>query len=158
MGLSGGAGSTIADSFISTSDDGIKIYSDIVIRNVSIEQHRNGAPIQFGCADESGPAKAVIENLTILGVDPQPLYNMAPFSWQGGTGGCRDVTVTGLKVRVPGKQYDEILKTWQPMALFALKPATCTLNITLVDADTDGLALGLRNTAGVLTVNGKRLP
>jgi len=77
-GFAGAAGSTLTDTFISTSDDAIKVYRDMTVRNVTIEQRRNGAPIQLGWGGEPGPAKVTIENLTIRGVDPQGLYNMAP--------------------------------------------------------------------------------
>ena len=156
-GFIGAAGSTITDSLISTSDDGIKVYRDITIKNVTIEQHRNGAPIQFGWGGESEPAKATIENLTIKGVDPQQLYNMAPFTWEGGTTGSREVTVTGLKVILPGKLHDESAKIWRSMGLFELKPKRCTLNITILDAEAKGLGLGIRNTLGTITMNGTTL-
>ncbi len=156
-GFIGAAGSTITDSLISTSDDGIKIYRDVTIKNVTIEQHRNGAPIQFGWGGESGHAKATIENLTIKGVDPQQRYNMAPFTWEGGTSGARDVTITGLKVNLAGKVYDESTQSWLPIGLFELKPKGCTLHLTIVHAETDGLGLGIRNTLGTVTMNGTTL-
>lgn len=156
-GFIGAAGSTIADSLISTSDDGIKVYRDITIRNVTIEQHRNGAPIQFGWGGESEPARANIENLTIKGVDPQQLYNMAPFTWESGDIGSREVTVSGLKVILPGRLYDERAKSWRSMGLFELKPKGCTLNITIVDAEAKGLGIGIRNTLGTITLNGTTL-
>jgi hypothetical protein len=156
-GFIGAAGSTITDSLISTSDDGIKVYHDITIKNVTIEQHRNGAPIQFGWGGESEPARATIENLTIKGVDPQQLYNMAPFTWEGGATGSREVTVTGLKVILPGKLYDENAKSWRSMGLFELKPKKCTLNMTIVDAEAKGLGIGIQNTLGTITMNGTKL-
>jgi hypothetical protein len=156
-GFIGAAGSTITDSLISTSDDGIKVYRDITIKNVTIEQHRNGAPIQFGWGGESGPARASIENLTIKGVDPQQRYNMAPFTWEGGTTGIREVTVTGLKVDLPGQLYDESAKSWRPMGLCELKPKGCRLNLTIVDAEAKGLGPSIRNTPGTITMNGTTL-
>jgi hypothetical protein len=156
-GFIGAAGSTIMDSFISTSDDGIKVYHDMTIRNVTIEQHRNGAPIQFGWGGESGHAKAIIENLTIKGVDEQQRYNMAPFTWQGGTTGTREVTITGLKVYLAGKLYDEKIKGWRPIGLFKLRPKGCTLNFTVVDGDVGGLPLGTRETQGVIKMDGVTL-
>ncbi len=156
-GFIGAAGSTITDTLISTSDDGIKIYRDITIKNVTIEQHRNGAPIQFGWGGETGHAEANIENLTIKGVDPQQRYNMAPFTWEAGTGGTREVTIMGLKVSLAGRLYDESIKSWRPVGLFALKPKGCTLNLTIINAEADGLGLGIRNTLGVITVNGTTL-
>jgi hypothetical protein len=156
-GFIGSAGSTITNSLISTSDDGIKVYRDITIKNVTIEQRRNGAPIQFGWGGEAGPAKATIENLIIKGIDPQQRYNMAPFTWESGTNGYREVTVTGLKVILPGDLYDESTKSWRPMGLFELKPKSCTLNIMIVDGETKGLGPGIRNTLGTITMNGTKL-
>ncbi|MEY2598578.1 MAG: hypothetical protein RLZZ142_837 [Verrucomicrobiota bacterium] len=153
-GFVGAAGSTITDSLISTSDDGIKVYQDITIRNVTIEQHRNGAAIQFGWGGESGAAKAVIEDLTIRGVDAQQLYNMAPFTWEGGSTGSREVTVRGLRVDLAGKLYDESAQRWVPMGLFELKPKGCTLDMTIQNAEVNGLGLGIRHTRGTLKVNG----
>lgn len=153
-GFIGASGSTIADSLISTSDDGVKIYSDMTLANVTIEQHRNGAPIQFGWGGEPGHARAHIVNLTITGVDQQQLYNMAPFTWEGGTAGTRDVTIEGLKVTIGGKLYDERAKAWRPMGLFELKPPGCTLNLTAVGAEVNGLDMGIRNTMGKIIVNG----
>ncbi len=64
-GFVGSDGSTLADSFISTGDDAIKVYHDLTVRNVVIEHHRNGSPIQFGWGGKGGHVKATIENLTI---------------------------------------------------------------------------------------------
>ena len=89
-GFIGAAGSSIKDCFISTGDDAIKVYHDMTIRDVVIEHHRNGAPIQFGWGGESGSAKADIENLTIKGMSPDGLYNMAPFTWEAGSSGTRE--------------------------------------------------------------------
>ena len=82
---------------------------------------------------------------------------MAPFTWEGGTTGSREVTVTGLKVILPGKLYDESAKIWRSMGLFELKPKRCTLNITILDAEAKGLGLGIRNTLGTITMNGTTL-
>ena len=101
-GFIGSAGSTISDCFISTGDDAIKAYHDMVIRNVTIEQHRNGAPIQLGWGGKGGRAKVEIENLSIKGASKDGLYNMAPFTWEGGNDGVREVTIKGLKIDVAG--------------------------------------------------------
>jgi len=157
-GFVGSAGSTISDSFISTGDDAIKIYHDITIRNVVIEHHRNGAPIQFGWGGESGHAKATIENLTIKGVSPDKLYNMAPFTWEGGSSGTRDVTIRGLHLETTGKLYDEETKSWMPIGLFELKPKSCTLNLTITNANIGAADNGIRHTRGVISLNGTIAP
>ena len=157
-GFTGAAGSSISDCFLSTGDDAIKVYHDMVIRNVTIEQHRNGASIQFGWGGETGPAKAEIENLTIRGASKEGLYNMAPFTWEGGREGLREVTIKGLKVDVAGKLYDESTRAWVPLGLFELKPTDCTLNLTATGADIGPLAPGLRRTRGTITINGRTWP
>jgi len=157
-GFIGSAGSTLSDCFISTGDDAIKAYHDIVIRNVTIEQHRNGAPIQFGWGGESGRAKVEIENLTITGVSKDGLYNMAPFTWEEGSGGVREVTIKGLKIDLAGKLYDESASRWTPAGLFELKPAQCTLNCTVTEAEIGLLEPGIRRTLGTIIINGRVLP
>lgn len=157
-GFIGSAGSTISDCFISTGDDAIKAYHDVVIRNVTIEQHRNGAPIQFGWGGESGRAKVEIENLTIKGADKDGLYNMAPFTWEAGKHGVREVTIKGLKIRLAGKLYHETAQNWLPVGLFELKPAQCTVNLTATDVDIGLLQPGIRQTRGSITINERELP
>lgn len=152
-GFAGGDGSTLSDCFISTGDDAVKIYRDITLRNVTIEQHRNGAPLQFGWGGENVRTRAVIEGLTVKGVSPDGRYNMAPFSWVGGSNGCCDVTIRGLKVALSGDLYDSETKRWVPMALVHVRPPSCTLNLTVTGADVGGLKWGARNSRGRLTVN-----
>lgn len=157
-GFIGSAGSTISDCFISTGDDAIKAYHDVVIRNVTIEQHRNGAPIQFGWGGERGHAKVDIENLTIKGASKDGLYNMAPFTWEAGNQGVREVTIKGLNVHLTGKLYDETAQRWLPIGLFELKPTHCTVNFTATGADIGPLLPGIRQTRGTITIDGKELP
>ncbi len=156
-GFIGAAGSTVLDCFISTGDDAIKVYRDVVIRNVTIDQHRNGAPIQFGWGGEGGRVKAEIENLTIKGADKDGLYNMAPFTWEGGKDGVREVTIKGLKIDLAGKLYDEAANRWVPVGLFELKPAQCTLNLTATEAEIGVLQPGIRQARGTITINGRAL-
>jgi hypothetical protein len=157
-GFIGSAGSTISDCFISTGDDAIKAYHDMVIRNVTIHQHRNGAPIQFGWGGKTGHAKVEIENLTIKGASEDGLYNMAPFTWEAGNQGVRDVSIKGLKIELSGKLYDEASQSWLPMSLFELKPAQGTVNLSASDADIGLLEPGVRKTRGTITINGRALP
>lgn len=156
-GFIGAAGSSITDCFISTGDDAIKVYQDMSIRNVVIEHHRNGAPIQFGWGGKDGRAQAAMENVTIKGVSPDGLYNMAPFTWEAGNGGICDVTVRGLVIESEGKVFDEENKAWLPMGLFELKPRSCTLNMKIAKLDAGPLGSGIRHTAGIISVDGKPL-
>lgn len=154
-GFIGSAGSSIIDSEISTGDDAIKLYHDMTIRNVVIEHHRNGAPIQFGWGGETGRAHATIENLTIKGASPDGLYNMSPFTWEGGSEGTRDVTVSGLTVTSTGKIYDEKTQSWLPMGLFELKPQSCTVNMSITKLEGIRPSAGIRHTKGVVTLDGR---
>jgi hypothetical protein len=152
-GFVGGAGSTLSDCFISTGDDAIKVYRDITIRNVTIEQHRNGAPLQLGWGGQNVRTKAVIEGLTIKGVSPDGRYNMAPFTWVAGSNGYCEATLRGLRVVVTGDLYDSEAKQWIPMALLSVRPPSCMVKLTVTDADVGGLAWGARNSRGRLVVN-----
>ena len=151
-GFVGSAGSSIRNSLIDTLDDGIKIYHDIEIENVTIRQHRNGAAIQFGWGGEGDTAKASIRNLTIVGANPDRLYNMAPFTWEAGGKGVRILEVDGLKVRLAGKIYNESTQAWDEAGLFELKPSQCTFTMGVTKADLAGLGQGLRQTKGSVRI------
>jgi hypothetical protein len=100
----------------------------------------------------------MITNLTIKGVDLAGLYNMAPFTWDAGSGGTRTVFINGLAVTLPGKTYHEAQARWDPAGLFELKPKDCTLNMTVLAAQLGGLPYGLRSTKGRISINGAVLP
>ncbi|MBI1387253.1 MAG: hypothetical protein GC154_02240 [bacterium] len=151
-GFAGAAGSSIKNSLISTSDDGIKIYNDITIENVTIRHHRNGAPLQFGWGGEPGVANAAIKNLTIEGVAPDDRYNMAPLTWERGHGGVRNVTIQGLDVNSKGLMYNEEENTWTPAGLFELKPEDCEFNLTATKVNLHGLPMGLCKTKGTISI------
>ncbi len=154
-GFVGADGSTLSDCFISTGDDAVKVYRDITVRNVTVEQRRNGAPLQFGWGGQGVRTKAVIEGLTIKGVSPDGRYNMAPFTWVAGSDGCCEAAVRGLKVQVSGSLYDAESKQWIPLALLCVRPPSCTLALTVTDADLGGLAWRARNSCGRIVVNGE---
>ncbi len=156
-GFIGAEGSSITDSFISTGDDAIKVYRDITISNVTIEQRRNGAPIQFGWGGDCGHAHATIENLTIRGVSRDQHYNMAPLTWESGSSGARDVTIRGLNVETNGKLWDGKRGCWIPLGLLKLNPSSCTMNLTIADAKVGALADGTFLTKGSIVVNGRML-
>lgn len=154
-GFHGASGSTIRDSFISTSDDAIKIYRDLEISNVTIHQGRNGAAIQLGWGGESDVAQARIENLTILGTAPDGLYNMAPITWEAGEAGRREFEIKGLRVAATGKMYDEVHSRWIPLGLFEIKPSQCILNLRATGVEIDIPSLGLHQSKGSLQLEGK---
>ncbi len=151
-GFAGAAGSSIRNSLISTRDDGIKIYHDISIENVTIEHHRNGAPLQFGWGGGSKTVNASIKGLHIKGVDPDDRYNMAPLTWEHGQGSTRNVTIEGLEVSTKGMVYCEEKGEWEPVGLLELKPTGCTFNLHVTDPSLHGLPLGTINTNGTISL------
>lgn len=149
-GFIGAAGSSIKDSLISTSDDAIKVYHDITIENVTIEQRRNGAPLQLGWGGETGTAIATIRNLVIRGVDPEHRYNMAPITWVNGTRGTRGLKIDGLKVAVEGERYNSTDGLWEPVGLLALMPPGCTVNVEAKNAEITVSGPGVQKTQGII--------
>lgn len=79
-----------------------------------------------------------------MGASKDGLYNMAPFTWEAGRDGVRDVHIKKLKVDIDGKLYDEA--------------AQCTVNFNAIDADIGALPPGVRQTRGLITLNGKEVP
>lgn len=152
-GFLGSAGSSIRNSFISTSDDAIKVYHDITIEDVTIEQHRNGAPLQFGWGNENETATANIKNLTIRGVAPDDNYNMAPLTWVQGQSGVRNVVIDGLVVDLQGNLYNEADDTWLPIGLMLVKPSQCTLNLDVKRAKIGDLPNGIHAGKGSVQLN-----
>ncbi|WP_157745015.1 hypothetical protein [Micromonospora coxensis] len=83
-GFSGGADSTIENSFIDTWDDSVKLYGgDLTIRDTTILHNGNGAPIQMAWGDY-GRGTATLDGLTVISNSPNH-YNQGVFSWAGGT-------------------------------------------------------------------------
>lgn len=151
-GFAGSAGSTLRNCLISTADDGIKVYHDITIENVTIEHHRNGAPLQFGWGGETDDVTATVRNLLIRGVDPDHRYNMAPLTWERGRGGSRRLTIDGLEVVTSGQVYDEERRAWGPIGLLEIKPTDCEFTLEVVGARLHGLPPGLRRARGTVTI------
>ncbi len=152
-GFAGAAGSSVRNSLISTADDGIKIYNDITIENVTIEHHRNGAPLQFGWGSDAKTVNATIKGLVIEGVDSEHRYNMAPMTWERGKDAIRNLSIDGIEVITKGQVYDEETMAWLPIGLFELKPANCQFNLTAVNARLHGLPLGRRKTTGTIRIS-----
>lgn len=157
-GFVGAAGSSIQDTFLSTSDDAIKVYNDITIENVTIEQHRNGAALQLGWKEETGEVTAHIKNLSIRGIDPEKRYNMAPISWEGGTHGSRTLLIDGLSIKLEGEMRADAHGPWVAAGLFKLKPSDCTFTMQADNVDIITSDYGLRKTPGVVTICGTEVP
>lgn len=64
-GIGGGPGSVVTNTLIDTWDDGIKLYRDFTVRNVTIVHNANGAPFQLGWSQKSA-TNHIIENVKIV--------------------------------------------------------------------------------------------
>lgn len=157
-GFAGAQGSSISNCLISTGDDGIKVYNDITIDAVTIEHHRNGAPLQFGWGEDSRHVTAVVRNLTIRGADPDKRYNMAPLTWERGRDGTRHVTIDGLEVIASGEVYDEERKAWRPIGLLEVKPRECEFNLDVTNARLHGLPVGECRARGRVRIEAAAAP
>lgn len=153
-GFAGAAGSSLKDCLISTADDGIKIYHDLTIEDVTIEQHRNGAPIQLGWGGGAAVVHAKIKNLVIRGVDAEHRYNMAPITWEAARGGKRNIEIEGLRVESRGEVYNEERQAWEPLGLFELKPMQSEFNLNATQVTLNGLPLGKVLTRGQILLDG----
>lgn len=157
-GFAGSSGSSIRNCFISTGDDAIKIYHDMTIDTVTIEQRRNGAAIQLGWGDENHAATATINNLTIRGVSEDGRYNLAPLTWIAGQNGSRELRVTRLKVEMEGERYDEATQTWVPLGLLDIRPEGCQFNLTVQDLQTTLTNRGAVKSRGTICIEDQVIP
>ena len=84
-GFGGGAGSIIANSYIDTLDDSVKLYfNNSSVKYTTIKHRRNGAPVQLGWGSESGSTGLEMVNVTVKGADASG-YNMGVVSWANHT-------------------------------------------------------------------------
>jgi hypothetical protein len=153
-GFVGSAGSSIRRCLFSTSDDSIKVYHDITIEDVTIEQKRNGAPLQLGWGGETDKVIATVSRLRILGASGDGRYNMAPISWEAGNGGERTLILNGLQVRIEGVMYLENESRWVPAGIFEIKPSTVTLNVIAKEVDVSSGSFGIMNATGRIDICG----
>ena len=152
-GFGAAAGSSIRDSFISTSDDAIKIYHDMTIERVTIEQHRNGAPI-------SGSAGATIfldRDRNDYRLDhsrrgaPQHQYNMgADYAGPTAARAPRNLRINGLHVSLDGALYldDQDSALISTKVSSKLLPPSCALNFFAENAIIDPPVMGVKRTQG----------
>lgn len=128
-GFGAGSGSSITNSTIDVTDDAIKLYGNLTVKNVTILAHRNGAPFQLGWGSEVSSSHT-IENVLVKGMDPQQYYNCGLFSWKSTSANTtRTIAINGLKTL----NFDNAKiwggNAWVARPLFELRSAAATLNI-----------------------------
>ena len=152
-GFGGGPGSTITNSTIDVTDDAIKLYSNMSVKNVTIIAHRNGAAFQLGWNLEP-TSSHTIENVLVRGTDTQRQYNCGLFSWKSIVATTvRTITINGLKT-----QNFETAKIWGGNAwvnypLFELRSNTAQLNISAINTSIQAAAATFPNATGTLNLN-----
>ncbi len=132
-GFGAGAGSSITNSTIEVTDDAIKLYRGMTVKNVTIKLRRNGAPFQLGWGGEP-TSTHTIENVLVTGMDSQNRYNCGLFSWKSGTANTtRTIDISGLKTQ--NLQAAQIWSgsAWVNNGLFEIRSANAVLSINAVN-------------------------
>ncbi|MCV9389298.1 DUF916 domain-containing protein [Reichenbachiella ulvae] len=138
-GIGGGEGSVVTNTLIDTWDDGIKLYKDFTVKNVTIIHNANGAPLQLGWGAKD-PTIHTIENVKIIPADSGPAkHNLAMIS-ASLTSGSVDATLNikgaGLFADYSGRTGLQI-RTGDPLPYVWLKSADAKVKLVL---DTDANA------------------
>jgi hypothetical protein len=98
-GFGAGVGSSITNSTIEVTNDAIKLYRGMTVKNVTIRLRKNGAPFQLGWGGEP-ISMHTIENVLGSGMDPHNRYNCGLFNWKSGTANTtRTININGLKTQ-----------------------------------------------------------
>lgn len=128
-GFGAGSGSSISNSTIDVTDDAIKLYGNLTVKNVTILAHKNGAPFQLGWGSEASSAHT-LENVLVKGTDPQQYYNCGLFSWKSTTANTtRNITINGLKTLNFENSKIWGGTGWVSRPLFEIRSANATLNM-----------------------------
>lgn len=145
-GIGGGEGTTITNTKIDTWDDGIKLYKNTTVRNVTIILNANGAPLQLGWSSKS-PTQHVIDNVKIIPSSAGPTkHNLTAIS-ASLTSGDLDAT---LKLEGSGLFVDFTtragltIRTNDPLPLVWLKSPGAKLTID----NTNNAPISLNAPAG----------
>lgn len=129
-GVSAGAGSKITNSKIDLWDDGIKLYRDFEVENVTIIHNSNGAPFQFGWGEGIKESSHSLKNVLVI-ANNQSHSNLALFSASLQSGAIkRNVTIDGIKAIYTSTQK---VRNEFPMPLVWSKSTEAEINITFIE-------------------------
>ena len=152
-GFGAGSGSAITNSTIDVTDDAIKLYRGMTVRNVTIIKRRNGAPFQLGWHSEPTSSHS-IENVIVRGADPEALYNCGLFSWKSPTASTkRTIQIDGLKTE--GLQNAKLWNGtgWVPHPLFELRSPNAEFKLSARNVDMKSAAATLPSSVGNFTLD-----
>ena len=152
-GFGAGNGSTITNSTIDVTDDAIKLYRGMTVRNVTIIKRRNGAPFQLGWGSEP-TSTHTIENVVVKGADPELSYNCGLFSWKSAMAPTkRTIRIDGLKTE--GLQNAKLWDGagWVPHPLFELRSPNGELELYARNVHMKSAAATLPTSVGKLMLD-----
>lgn len=152
-GFGGGPGSSITNSTIDVTDDAIKLYGNLTVKNVTIVLHRNGAPFQLGWSSETSSTHT-IENVLVKGTDPQRQYNCGLFSWKSTVANSiRTIGINGLKTQNLETARIWSGNTWVNYPLFELRSNNARLNINATNTSIQAASAAFPAATGTLNLN-----
>ncbi len=148
-GIGGGAGTVISNTKIDTWDDGVKLYRNTTLKNVTIVHNANGAPLQLGWGAKSA-TQHTIDNVKIISAPDGPTkHNLAAIS-ASLTSGNVDATLTlegkGLAVDLVSVRSGLTIRTGDPLPLVWLKSEGAKLTID----NSQEAPVSMRAPAGVM--------
>lgn len=152
-GFGSGPGSSITNSTIDVTDDAIKLYGNLTVKNVTIVAHRNGAPFQLGWNIEP-TSTHTLENVLIKGTDPQRQYNCGLFSWKSTVANTiRTINVNGLRTQNLENARIWSGTGWVNYPLFEIRSNNARLNITATNASVQAATAAFPTATGTLNLN-----
>lgn len=129
-GFGGGAGSSISNSTIEVTDDAIKLYKGMTVKNVTIKLRRNGAPFQLGWGNEP-TSSHTLDNVLIIGIEPQNQYNCGLFSWKSAKATTtRNIYIHKLKTQNLKFAQLRLGKSWIDAPIFEVRSPKAIINIS----------------------------
>lgn len=152
-GFGAGAGSSMTNSTIEVTDDAIKLYRGMTVKNVTIKLRRNGAPFQLGWGAEPTSTHTV-ENVLVVGMDPQRRYNCGLFSWKSVVANTsRTIQVDGLKTQNMETSQIWSGSAWVGNGLIEIRSASAVLNLNVVNASIQYSAFAFPSATGNVNLN-----
>ncbi|MEI6582234.1 MAG: hypothetical protein WCO43_01475 [Chitinophagia bacterium] len=152
-GFCAGSGSSLTNSTFDVTDDAIKLYGNLTVKNVTILAHRNGAPFQLGWGSEPNSSHT-LENILVKGMEAQQYYNSGLFSWKSTTANTtRTITINGLKTINFDNSKIWIGSSWVARPLFELNSLAAKLNIQASNVSIQSGGATFPNNMGSLNLS-----
>ena len=152
-GFGAGSGSSITNSTIDVTDDALKLYGNLTVKNVTILAHKNGAPFQLGWGSEPNSSHT-LENVLVKGMDAQQYYNCGLFSWKSKTANTtRTISINGLKTINFDNSKIWSGSSWVGRPLFELNSSAAKLNIQATNVNIQSGVAAYPINTGILNLS-----